>query len=130
MAKTISVAGLGHGGASGAIRDAQEAPVLVSKENRPVAWIISAEKLAEVAAANGKESASTYQRMLELIAVEQFHEGAITLGSGAKLCGMSIHDFIDFCAKLQVPVLRDAPEDLEEEVNRLDLWLRQLKSDG
>jgi len=37
MAKTIAVARLEHGGASGAIRDAREEPVLVSKENRPAA---------------------------------------------------------------------------------------------
>ena len=42
MAKTVSVGELGHGGASRAIRAAQREPVLVSKENRPAAWIVSA----------------------------------------------------------------------------------------
>lgn len=51
MAKTVSVAQLGRGGPSRAIRDAQEGPVLVSKENRPSAWIVSAQaaKLAGLA---------------------------------------------------------------------------------
>jgi hypothetical protein len=62
MAKTVSVADLGHGGASRAIRAAQQEPVLVSKENRPAAWIVSVERLAQVAAARGAESAEVYQR--------------------------------------------------------------------
>ncbi len=80
MAKTISVAELGHGGASRAIRAAQEQPVLVSKESRPAAWIVSAEKLARVVAARGAEPAEAYQRVLELIAVELYGSGSLTLG--------------------------------------------------
>src|SRR5439155_26995628 len=53
VAKTISVAQLGHGGASRAIRDAEDGAVLVSKENCPAAWIVSAARLARVAAARG-----------------------------------------------------------------------------
>lgn len=67
MAKTMTVAGLGHGGASKAIREAQQAPVLISKDNRPVAWIISAEKLAKVASANGTEATAAYQQALQCL---------------------------------------------------------------
>ncbi len=55
MAKTTSVAELGHGGASRAIRASQREPVLVSKKSRPAAWIVSAGKLAQVGAARGPE---------------------------------------------------------------------------
>ncbi len=75
MAKTISVAQLGHGGASRAIRDAQDEPVLVSKENRPAAWIISSERLAEVASARGVDP-DVYDRALELFAVKLYEQGA------------------------------------------------------
>ncbi len=77
----------------------------MSTENRPAAWIVSAERLAQVAAARGGEAADTYQRVLELIAVELYREAVVTLGQGAKLAGMSLEDFIDLCAQLHVPIL-------------------------
>jgi predicted HTH domain antitoxin len=116
VAKTVSVTELGHGRASRAIRDAQQEPVLVSKENRPTAWIVSAERLAQVAAARGEEAADTYQRVLELIAVELYREARITLGQGAKLAGMSLGDFINLCAQLQVPILWETGDGLAADV--------------
>ncbi|MBI3910852.1 MAG: UPF0175 family protein [Armatimonadetes bacterium] len=128
MAKTVSVAELGHGGASRAIRAAQDEPVLVSKENRPAAWILSAEKLAQVAAARGAESMGTYQRALELLAVELYRGATITLGQGAKLAGMSLSDFIDLCASLDVPILWEPEGGIGAEVDRLEDLLRQTES--
>lgn len=116
MAKTFSVAELGHGAASRAIREAQQEPVLVSKENRPTAWIVSAEKLAQVAAARGKEAGDTYQRALVLIAVELYRQAILTLGQGAKLAGMSLSDFIDLCDSLSVPILWEPERGLDAEV--------------
>lgn len=116
MAKTISVAGLGHGGASAAVRDAQQGPVLISKDNRPVAWIISAEQLAQVAAGHGEGAAATYRRALELIALELYRDAVLTLGQGAKLAGLSLSDFIDLCGRLQIPILWEPERGLEAEV--------------
>ncbi|GEM_PF-4445088 len=116
MAKTFSVAEFGHGAASRAIREAQQEPVLVSKENRPVAWILSAEKLAQVAAARGEEAGNTYQLALELLAVELYREATLTLGQGAMLAGMSLHDFIDLCGRLYVPILWEPERGLDAEV--------------
>lgn len=116
MAKMISVAGLGHGGASRAIQEAQQEPVLVSKENRPVAWIISAERLAEVAAARGEAAGDAYQRALKLIAVELYREAILTLGQGAMLASMSLSDFIDLCGRLYVPILWEPERGLEAEL--------------
>ncbi|MBI4491762.1 MAG: UPF0175 family protein [Chloroflexi bacterium] len=129
MAKTFSVAQLGHGAASRAIREAQQAPVLVSKENRPVAWIVSAEKLAQVVAARG-EAADTYQRALELIAVELYREATLTLGQGAKLAGMCLSDFIDLCDSLGVPILWEPEGGIGAEVERLEDLLRQTGAAG
>ena len=116
MTKTVSVTDLGHGRASRAIRDAQQEPVLVSKENRPTAWIVSAEKLAQVAAARGPDVADAYQRTLELIAVELYREATLTLGQGAKLAGLSLGDFIDLCARLRVPILWETKGSLDADV--------------
>jgi predicted HTH domain antitoxin len=125
MAKTFSVAELGHGAASRAIREAQQEPVLVSKENRPAAWILSTEKLAQVAAAGGREATDTYQRALELIAVELYREATLTLGQGAKLAGMPLSDFIDLCGNLGVPILWEPDGGIGTEVERLEDLLRQ-----
>jgi len=116
VTKTVSVTELGHGRASRAIRDAQQEPVLVSKENRPAAWIVSAERLAQVAAARGGEAANTYQRVLDLIAVELYREALVTLGQGAKLAGMSLADFIDLCTQLHVPILWETADGLAADV--------------
>lgn len=115
MTKTISVAGLGHGGASRAVRDAEQEPVLISKENRPVAWMLSAEKLAEVAAAQGEGTAGAYRHALWLLAVYLYRDNVLTLGHGAKLAGMSLSDFIDLCGRLQVTVLWEYGGGVERE---------------
>ena len=53
MAKTVSVAELGRGGATRAIRAAGQEPVLVSEANGPAAWIVSAARLTQIAVGGG-----------------------------------------------------------------------------
>ena len=127
MAKTISVADLGHGGASRAIREAQQEPVLVSKENRPAAWIVSAERLAQVAAARSAEP-DVYQRALELIAVDLYRQETLTLGQAARLAGMALGDFIDLCGRLHVPVLWESRKSIGAEVEALEAMLQEDRS--
>jgi hypothetical protein len=124
VAKTFSVAELGHGAASRAIRAAQQEPVLVSKENRPAAWILSAEKLAQVAAARGPDVSDAYHQALELIAVEHYRDQTLTLGQGAKLAGMSLSDFIDLSSRLGVPILWEPEGGIASEVESLEGWLQ------
>lgn len=124
MPKTISVARLSHGGASRAIRDAQQEPVLVSKENRPAAWIVSAEKLAQVAAARSGEQ-DVYQRTLELLAVELYRSETLTLGQAAKLAGLPLGGFIDLCGRLRVPILWESERGLAAEVESLEAALEE-----
>jgi hypothetical protein len=116
MVKTVSVAELGHGGASRAVREAQHEPILVSKENRPAAWIVSAQGMAAVAAARGVEP-DVYQRALELIAVDLYQRETLTLGQAAKLAGMALGGFIDLCGKLHVPVLWEPKAGIGAEVD-------------
>ncbi len=124
MGKTFSVAELGHGGASRAIREAQDEPVLVSKENRPAAWIVSADKLTQVAAARGADI-DVYQRALELIAVELYRSATLTLGQGAKLAGLPLGDFIDLCGRLHAPVLWAPAKGVRADVDALETMLQE-----
>lgn len=128
--KTNSVAQLGHGGASRAVREAQQEPVLVSKENRPAAWLLSAERLAEVAAAGGTEAADAYQQALQLLALDHYRQGNLTLGQAAKLAGLELGDFIDLCGRLRVPVLWEPPGGVGAEVSRLEALLSQPDSEN
>ncbi len=109
MAKTVSVAQLGHGRAFQVVRDTQREPVLVSKENRPAAWIVSAEALAQVAAVRGVEP-DVYHQALELLALDLYRDQVLTLGRAARLAGLPLGDFIDLCGRFQVPVPAPEPE--------------------
>jgi predicted HTH domain antitoxin len=119
VAKTFSVAELGHGATSRALRAAQDEPVLVSRQNRPAAWIVSAEKLAQVAVAAGAEQADAYQRVLQLLAVELYRDNIITLGQGAKLASLVLSDFIDLCGRLHVPILWEPPNGIDADADAL-----------
>jgi predicted HTH domain antitoxin len=118
VARTYSVAQLGHGGASRAIREAEDGAVLVSKENRPAAWIVSAARLAQVAAARGVEM-DVYERALDLVAVDLYRQGSLTLGQAARVAGMALGDFIDLLGQLRVPVLWEPPRGIAAEVDAL-----------
>lgn len=128
MAKTISVEQLDHGGASRAIREAQDEPVLVSEKDRPAAWIVSADRMAEVAAARGAES-DAYERALELFAVKLYEHGGISLGRAAKLAGLGLHDFIDLCGRLGVSVIWE-PEDVGAEADALEAFLQEAEANA
>ena len=78
--------------------------MLVSRENRPAAWIVGAAHLAELAEGS-PSSAQAYQRALQLVAVDLYQCQTLTLGHAAKLAGLSLSDFIDFCSRLRVPIL-------------------------
>ena len=124
MVKTVSVAELGHGGASRAVREAQQEPVLISKENRPAAWIVSAQEVARVAAARGVDP-DVSQRALELIALDLYQREVLTLGQAAKLAGMELADFIDLCGALHVPVLWEPKAGIGAEVDAFAAMLEQ-----
>lgn len=119
MTKTVSVAQLGHGAASRAIRDAQNEPVLVSKENRPTAWIISADRLAKLARSR-TAGTDVYDRALAAIVVHLFRDSVLTLGQAAKLAGLALGDFIDLCGDLEVDILSTTEEELNADIAALE----------
>lgn len=102
--------------------------MLVSKENRPAAWIVSAEKLAQVAAARGVD-ATVYEQALEFIAVDLYREGTVTLGQAARLAGLRLGDFIDLCGRLQVPILWEPKAGIAAEVDALAATLGHQTAD-
>jgi predicted HTH domain antitoxin len=118
MPKTISVSQLGHGGASRAVRDALQEPVLVSKENHPAAWLLSAEQLARVAAAT-PGGGEAYQHALSLVATELYRQGTLTLGQAAHLASLNLGDFIDLCSRLRIPILWEPEGGLAADVEAL-----------
>jgi hypothetical protein len=119
VAKTFSVAELGHGGASRALRAAEQGLVLVSRRNRPAAWLVSAEKLAQVAMVLGSEQADAYRRVLQLLAVELYRDDLLTLGQSATLAGLVLSDFIDLCGRLDVPILWEPPDGIDADADAL-----------
>ncbi len=127
--KTMSVAQLGHGGASRALREALEEPVLVSKENRPAAWLVSAEQLARVAAATG-DGGDAYRHALSLVATELYRQGTLTLGQAAKVAGLDLGAFIDLCARLRIPVLWEPEGGLAADVDALEELERAAAAAG
>ena len=118
MVKTVSVAELGHGQASRAVRESEHEPVLVSRENRPAAWMVSSSALAEIAAARGVEP-DVYQRALELIALDLYRREVLTLGRAARLAGMDLGDFIDLAGRLRIPILWEPEGGLRQEVDAI-----------
>lgn len=119
MTRTVSVAQLAHGGASRALREALQEPVLVSKENRPAAWLVSAEQLARVAAATPDEG-DAYRHALSLVATELYRQGTLTLGQAARVAGLALGDFIDLCGRLRISVLWEPEGGLQVDLDALE----------
>jgi hypothetical protein len=124
MPKTVTVKDLA-GAAEQAIEEAGSEPVLVRKDGRPAAWLLSAPRLAEVAAARGADAGAMYEQALDLLAVELYRQAVISLEQGATLAGIALHDFIDLCSRLNVPILWEPPGGIRAEVDRLDEFLKQ-----
>lgn len=124
MGKTVSVAGLGHGGASRAVREAQREPVLISKENRPAAWTVSAEDVAKIAAVRGG-APDVYRRALEMIALDLYQREVLTLVE-VKLAGMALGDFVHLSGSLRLPVLWEPNEGIGTEVDAMEAMVKEV----
>lgn len=55
----------------------------------------------------------------ELVALELYREGLISLGKAAEIAGLSIWEMMELMASKRVPI-RYSPEDLEEDVRVLE----------
>lgn len=116
--KTVSVRDLSHKGVSRIVATAEREPVLVSKNNEPAVWMLSAVELSRVASLDGGDD--VYQSAMTLVAVDLFRRDVLSLGKAARLAGMDLADFIELCGAMHVPVLREPPEGFESELVRFE----------
>jgi prevent-host-death family protein len=117
--KTVSVRELSHKGASKVVSAAETEPVLVSKNNEPAVWMVSAAELARVAS-QLEDGEGVYRDTLALVGVDLFNRGVLSMGRAARLAGIGLADFIDLCGRLHVPVLREPPEGFDGELAAFD----------
>jgi predicted HTH domain antitoxin len=113
-------------GVSKAIRASEDEPVLVRRGDKPAAWILSA-KAIERAASRGDAQDDLYHRAVRLLAVDLFDRGVLSTGQAARLAGMPLADFVALCDRLEVPVLREGPEELVAEVDPFERWLQSIQ---
>jgi hypothetical protein len=119
--KTVSVGELSHKGVSRVVSAAEQEPVLISKNNEPAVWMLSARQLARLA--GGHEGGqAVYANALRLLAVTMFDEGILSLGQAAHLAGLPLGEFIELCGRLGVATLREPGEGVEAELARFDEW--------
>ena len=130
MTVTVSAEEFGPGAASRALDAAQEAPVLVCRQGQAAAWLVSSERLAQVVAVRDGEPGDIYQRTLELLAVELFRTGVLSLGQASTLAGLSLSDFIDLCGRLHVPILWETDDGATSDADALALLLSDAPSGG
>jgi predicted HTH domain antitoxin len=69
---------------------------------------------AELAA---KFSATAARVLTEQTVLRLYQDGEISTGTGARLLGMSVHDFIQFLGRHRIPVLNYEAGELEAELN-------------
>lgn len=124
--KTLSVREVNEN-VSKALQEARHQPVLVRHADQPAVWMVSA---AEVACAAGGAATeeNVYMHVLEIIAVNLFDQGLLSMGQAARLLGISINDFIGLCDRLEAPVLRELDRTLEEQVDSFERWLESAQS--
>lgn len=117
--KTVPVRELSQNGASRVITMAEAEPVLITKNNEPSVWMVSASAVALASAQLGDDS-SNYHEALAVVAVDLYDRGILSIGRAARLAGMPLAEFIFLCGRLHVSVLREPPGGLEAEVAGLE----------
>jgi prevent-host-death family protein len=120
--KTVTVRELSQNGASKVITAAESEPVLITKNNEPSAWVVSAREVALASAQVTGESA-VYCSVLTVVAVDLYSKGVLSIGRAARLAGIPLAEFMLLCGRLQVPVLREPPGGLEAELEGLEAAL-------
>jgi PHD/YefM family antitoxin component YafN of YafNO toxin-antitoxin module len=125
--KTVTVRELSREGVSKAIRAAQVEPVLVSKNNEPAVWMVSADALAHIAMQHTGDQ-EIYRSTLQAVAVDLFDHDVLSMGRAAQLAGLPLGDFIDLCDRLHVPVLRESETGVAEEVDAFETWLAAVET--
>jgi len=95
-----------------ALRQAEQAPVLVLKGDEPNALIIHLDK-----SGMGKE-----QMFRPAIAATLYKDKTLSLGAAARLSGLSLTQFVDHLAGLGIELVQ-MDETTEQEVRDIGTWL-------
>lgn len=128
--KVISVKEIARGGVSRVVRDAEREPVLVSRDDEPAVWMISARELARIMN-EAQPNTDPRAGAAALIALHLFDLGAVSLGRAAHLAGLALPDFIALCDSMGVAVFRAPEGGIGREVDAFASWLAGVEpSDG
>jgi predicted HTH domain antitoxin len=125
--KTVSVKELNIGGISRSVKDAEVEPLLVSRNNEPAAFMVSASEVAKVANRLSGDP-SLFHDVLALMAVDLFDRGVLSIGKASSLLGIPLSEFIELCNRLDVPILRESDEGIEAEVDAFASWLQSTRT--
>ncbi len=112
--KTVNVSGLKNN-PSEALRMAHEDMVLVMNRNEPDALMIGL-KSAKIIGMPGVRIA---------LATALFKDGNLSLARSAKLADMPLASFIAHVSRLGIPVINQTVEEVQEDMDTLDQWLKQ-----
>lgn len=112
--KTVNVSGLKNN-PSEALRQSHEDLVLVMNRNEPDALIVG------VNTANIIDMPGVRKAM----ATALFKDGELSLARSAKLANIALADFIAHVSRLGIPVINQTAEEVREDLETLDQWLKQ-----
>ncbi len=112
--KTVNVSGLKNN-PSEALRMAHDDLVLVMNRNEPDALMVGL-KSSKIIGMPGVRKA---------LATALFKDGNLSLARSAKLADMTLADFIDHVSRLGVPVINQSAEEVQEDIETLDQWLKE-----
>ncbi len=113
--KTVNVSGLKNN-PSEALRLAHDDLVLVMNRNTPDALMVGL-RASKVIDMPGVRTA---------LATALFKDGELSLARSAKLAELTLADFIGHIARLGIPVINQTEAEVQEDLDTLDEWLKQV----
>ncbi len=112
--KTVNVSGLKNN-PSEALRMAHDDLVLVMNRNEPDALMVGL-KSSKIIGMPGVRKA---------LATALVKDGVLSLARSAKLADMPLLDFIAHVSRLGIPVINQSAEDVQQDMDTLEQWLKQ-----
>jgi hypothetical protein len=97
---------------SAALRQAEDAPVLVLKGDQPHALLVHLDA----------DTLGGDHGVRPALAAALFKDGVLSLGAAARVSGLALQDLLAYLADLGIDVVR-ADETTDQEVDALDPWL-------
>lgn len=97
---------------SEALRHAEQEPVLILKDNRPSAMLLNLNKILN----------DMDEQIKPALAASLFKDRVLSLGAAAQVSGLSLSDFIDHLAQLDIDLVI-VDQQTSKELETLDSWL-------